>query len=135
MWAISSCVSGRVMVSAGRHQPDRCKRTPCGSPMVEEDVLLQRARSQSWCQLELPAERCRLTGGQRRPTDKAMAARSARTSSSEEDAEEDARSTDEEDRLLTKRCIKRQWKNTSLEQDTCLSVKSLPCDHELDGPS
>ena len=38
------------------------------------------------------------------------AGRSARTSSSEEDAEEDARSTDEEDRLLTKRCTERQWK-------------------------
>ena len=38
----------------------------------------------------------------------AMAARSARTSSSEENA----RSTDEEDHLLKKRCIERQWKNT-----------------------
>ena len=31
-------------------------------------------------------------------------------------SEDDARSTDEEDRLLTKRCIKVLWKNTSLEQ-------------------
>ena len=31
VWTISSCVSGRTMVSPGRHQPSRCKRTPCGS--------------------------------------------------------------------------------------------------------
>ena len=31
VWAMSSCVSGRAMVSPGRHQPGRCKRTPCGS--------------------------------------------------------------------------------------------------------
>ena len=61
-------------------------------------------------------------GGQLRPTDKAMAASSVRTSSSEEDSG----STDEEDGLLTKRCIKRQWKITSLEQNTCLRVKRLP---------
>ena len=30
-WAISSCESGRSMVSPGRHQTGRCKRTPCGS--------------------------------------------------------------------------------------------------------
>ena len=73
----------------------------------------RRARSQC-CPLERLADH-RLTGGQLRPTDKAMA-RSARTSSSEdaeEDAEEDAR---EEDRLLTKRCIEWHWKNTWLEK-------------------
>ena len=48
---------------------------------------------------------------------------------SEEDAEEDARSTDEEGRLLTKRCIERQWQNT------CFRVKRLPCDHESGGQS
>ena len=61
--------------------------------------------------LERPADRCRLTGGQQTPTERAVAARSARKSPGEEDAEEEeARSTDEEDRLLTKRCIERQWK-------------------------
>ena len=39
--AISSCVSGRAMASPGRHQPRRCKRTPCGSSWWWEDVLLQ----------------------------------------------------------------------------------------------
>ena len=48
------------------------------------------------------------TGGQLRPTNRAVAARSARTSS----REEESRSTDEEERLLTKRCIEEQWKNT-----------------------
>ena len=75
--------------------------------MVVEDVLLLcscRARSQRCYHLGRSADRHRLTGGQLRPTDRAMAARSARTSSSEEDA----RSTDEEDRLLTERCIERQ---------------------------
>ena len=48
-----------------------------------------------------------------------MAARSARTPS-EEDAEEDVRSTSEEDRLLTMRYVERQWN---------------PCDHESDGQS
>ena len=72
-----------------------------------------------------PADRCRLTGGLLRPTDRAMAARSVRTSSSEEDA----RSTDEEDRLLRKRYVKRQWKST------CLKVEKIPCDHESDGQS
>ena len=32
VWAISSCVSGRVMAPPGRHQSGRCKRTPRGSP-------------------------------------------------------------------------------------------------------
>ena len=49
--------------------------------------------------------------GQLGPTDKAMAASSARTSSSEEDA----RSADKEDRLLTKRCIE-QWKKQITEK-------------------
>ena len=44
-----------------------------------------------------------LSGGQLSPTDRAMAARSARTSSSEEAS----RSTDDEQRLLTKRSI--EW--------------------------
>ena len=117
-------VSGRAMVSPGRHQTGRCKRTPCGSSWWWR-MRSCRARSQSWCQLERPADRSRLTGGQLRPTDRAMAARSARTSSSEGDA----RSTDEEDRLLTKRCVERQCKNI------CLRVTRLPCDHESDGQS
>ena len=126
VWAISSCVSGRAMVSPGRHQPGRCKRTPRGSSWWWR-VCSWRARSWSCCLLGRPADRWRLTGGQLRPTDTAMAARSARTSSSEEDAEEDARSTNEQDRLLTERCIERQWKNT------CLRLKRLPYDHESDG--
>ena len=51
-----------------------------------------RAHSQSCCQLGKPRDFACLSGGQLRPTDRAMAARSARTSSSEEDA----RSTDED---------------------------------------
>ena len=35
-------------------------------------------------------------------------------------ARRDHRSTDDEERLLTKRSIEGQWKNTSLEQNTCL---------------
>ena len=31
VWSISSHVSGRAVVSPGRHQPGRFKRTPCGS--------------------------------------------------------------------------------------------------------
>ena len=31
-------------------------------------------------------------------------------------SEEESRSTQDEERLLTKRCIERQWKNTSLEK-------------------
>ena len=50
----------------------------------------------------------------------------ARSSSSEEDAEDDARSTDEEDRLPTKPRSERQWEITSLEQNTCLRVKKTP---------
>ena len=71
------------------------------------------------------------SGGQLRPTDRAMTARSVRTSPSDEES----RSMDEEDRLLTKRYIERQWKNTSLEQNTCLRVKRLPCDDKSDGQS
>ena len=112
------------MVSPARDHPDRSKRTPCGSSLWWRTCSFT-ACSQSSCQLGRPADRCRLTGGQLRPTDKAMAARSARKSSSEEDA----RSSDEEDRSLTKRCIERQWKNT------CLRVKRLPCDHKSDGQS
>ena len=40
--------------------------------------------------------------------------------------EEESRSTYEDERLLTKRCIERQWKNTLLEQNTCLGVEWLP---------
>ena len=61
-----------------------------------------------------------MTGGQLRPTDRAMAASSACRSSSEEGS----RSTDEEDRLLTKRCIEKQWKNTSLEKNIFESEKT-----------
>ena len=84
--------------------------------------------------MERLADRCHLIEGQLRPTDKAMAGRSARTSSSEEDAEDDARSTDEEDRLLTKRCIKREWKKLRWKND-CLRVRRLPRDHESGGQS
>ena len=56
--------------------------------------------------LEAPKP-CMSRCGQLRPTDRAMA-RLARTSSSEEES----RSTDEDERLLTKRCIEGQWKNT-----------------------
>ena len=33
---------------------------------------------------------------------------------------------DEKERSLTKRCIERRWKNTLLEQNTCLGVEKLP---------
>ena len=66
--------------------------------VVLEDVVLKKA-SQSCCQLGRPTDRRRLTGGQLRPTVRATAARSVRTSSSEEAS----RSTDEDERLLTKR--------------------------------
>ena len=89
-----------------------------------EDVLLQ-STFPALLHAGRPSDFPCLSGGQHRPTDRAMAASSARMSSSEQDAEEDARSTDEEDRLLTKRCIKRKWKNTSLK-NTCLRVKRLP---------
>ena len=36
---------------------------------------------------------------------------------------------DEEGRVLTKRCVERQWQNT------CFRVKRLPCDHESGGQS
>ena len=75
-----------------------------------EDVVLQSIVAELLPEGR-PADRCRLTGGQLRPTDKATAARSARTSSSEEAS----RSTDDEERLLTKRSIEGQWKNTSLK--------------------
>ena len=93
MQASSSCVSGRSMVSPGRHQAGRCKRMPCGSSWWW--------RMCSCCQLGRPRVFVYLSGGQLRPTDKAMAARSARTSSSAEAA----RLSDEEERLLTKRSI------------------------------
>ena len=100
-WASSSCVSGRSMASPGRHQAGRCKRTPCGSSWCSR-MWSCRARSQSCCLLGRPRV-CfvYLSGGQLRPTDRAMAARSARTSSSEEAS----RSTDDEERLLTKRSM------------------------------
>ena len=61
--------------------------------MVVQDVLLKR-----------PADCGSLTGGQLRPKDRATAARSVRMSSSEKES----RSTDMDERLLTKRCIERQ---------------------------
>ena len=102
-----------------RHQPGRCKRTTMRELMVVEDVLLESMFPEL-----LPAG----ASSGPLPFDKAMAARSTRTSSSEEDA----KSTDEEDRLLAKRCIEWQWKDASLEQNTSLRVKRLPCDHESD---
>ena len=68
--------------------------------VVVEDVLLKSTFSQL-LPAGRPADRRRLTGGQLRPTDRAMAARSARTSSSEEAS----RSNDDEERLLTKRSM------------------------------
>ena len=122
VWATSSCVSGRAVVSPGGHQPGRLQRTKCRRPWCWR-MCSCRPRSQSCCRQGCPVNCCRLTGGQLRPTDTEMATGSARTSSSEEDA----RSTDKEDRSLSKRCIERQWKNTFLR------VKRLPCDHESDG--
>ena len=89
VWAISSCVSDRAMVSPGR-QAGRCKRTPCGSSWWWRMCLLQ---SMFLEMVGRPADRCRLTGGQFRPTDRAMAVRSACTSPSEEGAEEAAKTT------------------------------------------
>ena len=71
--------------------------------VVLEDVVLQSIFPEL-----LPTG---ASGGQLRPTNRAMAARWARTSSSEETS----RSTDDEERLLTKRSIEGQWKNTSLK--------------------
>ena len=84
--------------------------------VVLQDVVLQSAFPELlpagassgppplvWCQL--------------RPTDRAMAARSARTSSSEEES----RLSDDEERLLTKRSMA----NTSLWKNTCLGVERL----------
>ena len=91
VWAISSCLSGRSMAPPGRHQAGRCKRAPCGSSwwwwMCSEEQV--RPPPPVWWQL--------------RPTDTAMAARSVHTSS-----EEESRSTDEDEGLLTKRCIEGQ---------------------------
>ena len=92
--------------------------------MVVEDVLLKSTFPQL-----LPAGAVRATaaaspGGQLRPTDRAMAARSARTSSSEEESS----STDEEECLLTKRCIETQWKKHL--GNTCFRAERIPCDHE-----
>ena len=103
--------------------------SPPARPLQKDTMRKLMVGGGCACVEYVPADRCRLTGGQRRPTDRAMAARSARTSSSEEHAEEDVRSTDEEDRLLTNRCIERQWKTL------CLRVKRLPCDHKSDGQS
>ena len=80
------------MTSPSCHQPGRCKRTPCGSSWWWR-MCSWRARSHSCCQLGRPADHPRLSGGQLRPTDRAMAARSACMSSSEEES----RSTDEEE--------------------------------------
>ena len=41
VWAISSCVSGRLMVSPGRHQSGRSERTPRGSSWWWGDVPLR----------------------------------------------------------------------------------------------
>ena len=71
-----------------------------------------RARSHNCCQLERPADCRRLTGAQLRATDRAMAARSVRTSSSEDESS----STDEDERLLMKCCIEGQWE-TLLERE------------------
>ena len=72
--------------------------------MVVESVLLKSTFPQLLQQLGRPVDRRRLTGGQLRTTDRAMAASSVRTSLSEAES----RSTVEEDRLLMKRCIERQ---------------------------
>ena len=79
---------------------------------LSADMMWKLMGSPCCCQLR-PADHCRLTGGQLRPAEKATAARSARTSSSEEES----RSTDEKERL--------QW-NTLLEQNNCLRVERLP---------
>ena len=68
--------------------------------VVLEDVVLRSAFTEL-LPAGRPADRRRLTGGQLRPTDRAMAARSARTSSSEEAS----RLSDDEERLLTKRSM------------------------------
>ena len=91
-------VSGRSMVSPGRHQARRCKRMPWSS-WWRGGPAGHVPRAVSW------AGRFRMPGGHLKPTDKAMAARSDRTSSSE-----DGRSIDEEERMLTKRCAEWQWK-------------------------
>ena len=65
----------------GRHQAGRCKRMPCGSSWWFM-MCSCRARSQSCCRLGRPrGVFVNLSGGQLKPTDRAMAARSARTSS------------------------------------------------------
>ena len=115
VWTISSCVSGRTMVSPGRHQPGRCKRTPCGSSWWWK-MCSCTARSQCCCELGRPADRCRLTDGQHRPRDRAMAvARPARHRA--------RRSPDQ----LTRKIA--QWKNTYLR------VKGLLCDHKSNDQS
>ena len=91
--------------------PGRALQADAVWELVElEDVVLQSIFPEL-LPAGRPADRHRLTGGQLRPTDRATAARSARTSSSEEAS----RSTDDEERLLTKRSIEGQWKNTSLK--------------------
>ena len=80
MLASSSCMSGRSMASPGRHQAGRCKRMPCGSSW-RITMCSCRARSQSCCRLGRPRVFVYLSGGQLKPTDRAMAACSARKSS------------------------------------------------------
>ena len=74
------------------------------SPPDQSRICSIKARSQTCCWVGRPRDLECLSGGQLRPTDRAMAARSARTSSSEEDG----RSTVNDDHLLTKRCIEKQ---------------------------
>ena len=70
--------------------------------VMVQDMVLQGS------QLGRPGVFVYLSGGQLRPTDKAMAASSARTSSSAGAA----RLSDEEERLLTKRSIEWHRANT-----------------------
>ena len=97
------------------------QRKSCGITVVES-VLLQRIFPEllpagaaggplqfDWWQNQSKLIR------QRRPS-------SARTSSSEDDAT----STDEEDHLLTQRCIERQW---TLIFSPMLMIDHLTCDH------
>ena len=69
--------------------PGRALQATCGSSWWWR-MWSCRARSQSCCQLGRPRVFVYLSGGQLRPTDNAMAARSARTSSSAEVTEKSA---------------------------------------------
>ena len=111
-------MSGRAMASPSRHQPGRCLRTPCGSSWWWW-MCSCRARSQS-CYAGPSDFACLSGGNSDQQTGRAIAPRSARTSASKEDA----RSTGEEDRMLTKRCIERQWKNIELEKQLFESEKT-----------